>query len=413
MIPLSSLLSSPNSFFSLPFLCHFSCLPFPASPRSHPPSSATQFHRLSCRHPRPAHIPALVISPTPPLHLLYSLSGQSVTTLLLSPYSCGPSPIIDHFDCDTDHFCLTPFLHLSHPEGKPSHYVQRLKKKKKKILQRRGRVERKDGWRSSRNKGIWMDRERETRIINERWRVGEAKKGTEAWMNLGERGWTQQERAKRGERRMQWRGVKKGWKWHNLFYPPVRKECEMKEGERRRREREWEGQTEEGEQGLRRATGEQGITARHGREEVMIKKGKCDAFLTCLHPVSLMSSFLFLLVLLLTISFFYLHPSIHSTACVRLHLSRSAESQLLMDHQIRYGSYSAVYILILKWNCNIKQDKYTSVPLLQFKVEPAANFLHCLRYFSKIHSLLLQVGLLPKERTSSSAGCKCSCLSNP
>lgn len=33
-----------------------------------------------------------------------------------------------------------------------------------------------------------MDRERETRIINERWRVGEAKKGTEAWMNLGERG---------------------------------------------------------------------------------------------------------------------------------------------------------------------------------------------------------------------------------
>lgn len=91
----------------------------------------------------------------------------------------------------------------------------------------------------------------------------------------------------------------------------------MKEGERRRREREWEGQTEEGEQGLRRATGEQGITVRHRREEVMIKKGTCDAFLTSLLPVSLMSSILFLLILLLAISFFHLHPSIHSTACVR------------------------------------------------------------------------------------------------
>lgn len=66
----------------------------------------------------------------------------------------------------------------------------------------------------------------------------------------------------------------------------MRKECEMKEGERRRREREWEGQTEEGEQGLRRATGEQGITVRHRREEVMIKKGNCDAFLTSLLLIS-------------------------------------------------------------------------------------------------------------------------------
>lgn len=139
MIPLSPLLSSPHSLFALPLLCHFSCLPFPSSPRSLPPSTATQLHHLSCRHPCPAHIPALLISPTPPLPLLFSLSERCVTVLLLS----GPSPIIDHFDCDTDHFCLSPFLPLSHPEGKPSHYVPQLKKRKRKKTpeERKGRKE--------------------------------------------------------------------------------------------------------------------------------------------------------------------------------------------------------------------------------------------------------------------------------
>lgn len=115
-----------------------------------------------------------------------------MTVLLLGSCSCGPSPIIDHFDCDTDHFCLSPFLPLSHPEGKPSHYVRQLKKKKGKKLQRRGRVERKDGWRNSRNKGIWMDRGRERGIINDEGDVavegGGSGGGIEAWMDLGERG---------------------------------------------------------------------------------------------------------------------------------------------------------------------------------------------------------------------------------
>lgn len=120
---------------SVTFLFTFPILP--SVPRSLPPASlATLLHHLSCRHPRPAHIPALLISPTPPLPLLLSLSGRCVTVLLLS--SCGPSPIIDHFDCDTDHFCCSPFLPLSHPEGERNHYVQQLQKKKNKKNSRRG-----------------------------------------------------------------------------------------------------------------------------------------------------------------------------------------------------------------------------------------------------------------------------------
>lgn len=71
---------------------------------------------------------SLLISPVPPPppRLLLSLSGRCVPLLLLSSCSCGPSSIIDHFDCDTDHFCLSPFLPLSHPEGKLSHYVPHL-----------------------------------------------------------------------------------------------------------------------------------------------------------------------------------------------------------------------------------------------------------------------------------------------
>lgn len=88
--PLSSLLSSPHALCALPLLCHFSCLPFPSSPWSHPPSSTTQLDHLSCRHQRPAHFPALLISPAPP-PLLLSLSGRCVTVLLLSSCLCGPS----------------------------------------------------------------------------------------------------------------------------------------------------------------------------------------------------------------------------------------------------------------------------------------------------------------------------------
>lgn len=174
MIPLSSLLSTPHSLFALPLLCHFSCLP---SPSSLDPTLPLQLLSSIISpvdiHVLPTSLP-FSFPLTPPLPLPRCLSGQSVTTLLLSSCSCGPSPIIDHFDCDTDHFCLFPIPPPSHPEGKLSHYVPQLKRKRQK-LQRRGRVERKDGWRNSRNKGIWTDRGRERRVINERERVGEAK----------------------------------------------------------------------------------------------------------------------------------------------------------------------------------------------------------------------------------------------
>lgn len=135
IIPPSALLSL-ITVFALPLLCHFSCLPFPLSPRSLPPSSANPIHHLSCRHPCPAHVPALLIPPAPPLPLLLSLSGRCVTLLLLSWCSCGPSPIIDHFDCDSDHFCLFPFLTPSHPKGNQVIMFSSLNKKEEK---RKGR----------------------------------------------------------------------------------------------------------------------------------------------------------------------------------------------------------------------------------------------------------------------------------
>lgn len=56
----------------------------------------------------------------------------------------------------------------------------------------RGRVERKDGWRTSRNKGIWMDRGRGRWIINggrdSKVEDGGSKGVIEAWMDLRERG---------------------------------------------------------------------------------------------------------------------------------------------------------------------------------------------------------------------------------
>lgn len=104
VFPLSSLLPSPHSLFALLLLCHFSCLPFPPSPQSLPPSSANPLNHLPCRHPCPAHVPALLISPNP------RSSSPCLPLRTMCHCSCEPSPIINHFDCDTDHFCLSPFI---------------------------------------------------------------------------------------------------------------------------------------------------------------------------------------------------------------------------------------------------------------------------------------------------------------
>lgn len=113
IIPLLSLLY-PHLISAPLLLCYFSCLPFPASlPSVPPPQLIRSIISPVDIHILPRTLP-FSFPPTPPLPPLLSLSGPCVTLLLLSRCSCGPSPIINHFCCDFDHFCRC-------------HYVQRLK----------------------------------------------------------------------------------------------------------------------------------------------------------------------------------------------------------------------------------------------------------------------------------------------
>ncbi len=82
--------------------------------------------------------------------------------------------------------------------------------KKKEELQSKRRVEREDQRRNCRNKGIWIDRGKERRVINEKGRMDELKEEQRHEWTWGR----EDERSKKElrERHMLGRGVKEGCK---------------------------------------------------------------------------------------------------------------------------------------------------------------------------------------------------------
>lgn len=209
--------------------------------------------------------------------------------------------------------------------------------KEKKKLQKRERVERKGGWSNSRNKGIWTDRGRERQIINggrdSKVEDGGSEGVIEAWMDLGERGWIQLERA-RGQRYAGER-CEGGMKITQFVLSSCEKteknECHMKE--RVEKKRGGEGQRGEGDKGLKQVSGEQWITLsethrrdwlkkKEKKEEKKAKRDikqqkKFDAFSICLYPPSetLLSSCHGFLTSIYPSS---IHPSILITADIDL-----------------------------------------------------------------------------------------------